>query len=97
MEQIEVDPRNLRLSSARFEGADPLKLHRQLAEYGREIEGMPPIEVDRTSEGEYLIRDGVTQATRAAMVCPGARIAAIVRGQVPRHSQWYRRLEETLP
>lgn len=97
MEIIEVDPRDLRLLSSRHEGADPTRLHQQLADFGRSIENMPPIHVRRTPDGAYLIRDGVTRATRAAILHPGIKIKAILEGTWPRHSRWYRRLEETLP
>jgi hypothetical protein len=46
-ETIRVDPRTLRLTPERREGADPYKLARQKALYGDSIDGMPPIEVDR--------------------------------------------------
>lgn len=97
MEIIEVDPRDLLLPACRNEGAEPIRLHKQLAEFGRSIESMPPIIVRRTPDGAFLIRNGVTRATRAAMLHPGVLIQAIVEGSWPRHSRWYRRLEETLP
>lgn len=97
MEIIEVDPRDLRLLSSRNEGAEPIRLHQQLAEFGGSIESMPPIQVLRMTDGAYLIQNGVTRATRAAMLHPGVKIRATVEGSWPRHSRWYRRLEETLP
>ena len=42
-------------------GADPWKLHRQMAEYGNSTEGMPPLEVSRGTDGELMINNGVTR------------------------------------
>ena len=65
-EFLQVDPTTLHLPGARREGADPVKLRRQLARYGKSIQGMPPLEVKRGSDGELVIYDGVTRATRVA-------------------------------
>jgi hypothetical protein len=70
-EFLQVDPASLHLPSSRREGADPAKLHRQLAKHGTSIEGMPPPEVQRGSDGEFVIYDGVTRATRVAKHLPG--------------------------
>jgi hypothetical protein len=65
-EFLQVDPASLHLPGSRRDGADPIKLQRQLAKHGTSIEGMPPPDVKRGSDGELVIYDGVTRATRAA-------------------------------
>ena len=50
----DVDPRTLRVSSSRPSGADPGKLQRQLARYGRSAAGMPPIWVYEGTDGELI-------------------------------------------
>ena len=68
---FDVDPANLRLPPERIDGADPAKLQRQIARYGRSLKGMPAIFVYRGTDGELMISDGVTRATRAAKLFAG--------------------------
>ena len=42
---------------------DPVKLHRQIAQFGTSVQGMPPLEVSRGTDGELVINNGVTRAT----------------------------------
>ena len=42
--------------------------------------GMPPVEVKRGSDGELVIFDGVTRATRVAKYLPGTLIDVEVTG-----------------
>ncbi len=77
---VEVDPARLRLPGTRRDGADPSKLHRQIARHGTSLVGMPPPEVKRGSDGELVIYDGVTRATRAAKLAPGTPITVEVTG-----------------
>lgn len=77
---LQVDPRLLRLPGSRRDGADPAKLQRQYARHGTSIEGMPPPEVKRGSDGELVIYDGVTRATRVAKYLPGSMITVEVTG-----------------
>ena len=51
-----------------------MKLDRQLADHGITTEGMPPLEVMRGSDGDLVIFDGVTRATRVAKYLPGTEI-----------------------
>ena len=81
-EFVQVDPAALHLPSSRRDGAEPLKLHRQVARHGLLIDGMPPPEVKRGSDGELVIFDGVTRATRVAKYLPGARITVEVTGEL---------------
>ena len=55
---------------------------RQLAKHGTSMEGMPPPEVKRGSDGEFVIYDGVTRATRVAKYLPGTPITVLVTGQL---------------
>src|SRR5262245_8370746 len=82
-EFLEVDPATLHLPGSRQDGADPLKLHRQLAKHGYSVEGMPPLEVSRGSDGHLVINDGVTRATRVAKYLPGANVPVEVTGALP--------------
>jgi hypothetical protein len=81
-EFLQVDPALLHLPGSRQEGADPIKLQRQLLRYGTTIAGMPPLEVKRGSDGELVIFDGVTRATRVAKYLPGTLIPAEVTGNL---------------
>ena len=82
-EFLQVDPARLRLPGGRSDGADLLKLQRQLARYGRSIDGMPPAEVSRGSDGELVINDGVTRATRVARYMAGTLITVEVIDELP--------------
>src|ERR1700730_9349905 len=79
-EFLQVDPASLHLPGSRRDGADPLKLHAQLAKHGTSTDGMPPPEVKRGSDGELVIFDGVTRATRVAKCLPGQLITVEVTG-----------------
>ena len=83
VEILEVDPRGLHLPNSRRDGADPVKLHRQLAKYGTSIAGMPKLEVKRGTDGGLVIFDGVTRATRVAKYLPGTAILVEVTGSYP--------------
>src|SRR4051794_33234044 len=63
--------------------ADPCKLQRQIAKHGNSLTGMPPVFVSRGSDGELMLSDGVTCATRAAKLCPGSTIPAELLGDLP--------------
>lgn len=80
-EILQVDPASLRLPGPRREGADPAKLQRQLARYGTSTTGMPPLEMKRGTDGELVIYDGVTRATRIAKYLPGTQLTVEVTGE----------------
>jgi hypothetical protein len=71
---VAVDPRTLHLPCSRLSGADPVKLHRQIAKHGKSTQGMPLVEVYRGTDGELVIYNGVTRATRVAKLLPGQTI-----------------------
>jgi hypothetical protein len=81
-EFLQVDPSSLHLPGSRRDGADPLKLKRQLARHGTSLHGMPPLEVKRGSDGELVIYDGVTRATRAAKYASGTPVTVEVTGEL---------------
>src|SRR5436305_14370200 len=82
-EFLEVDPATLHLPGGRRDGVDPMKLHRQLARHGMSIAGMPSLEVSRGTDGELVINDGVTRATRVAKYLPGTTVTVEVTGKLP--------------
>jgi len=71
---LDVDPRTLHLPNSRRSGADPVKLHRQIAKHGKSTQGMPVVEVYRGTDGKLEIYNGVTRATRVAKLLPGQTI-----------------------
>ena len=83
-EFIDVDPGELRLPPSRRQGADSGKLARQIAKHGNSLDGMPPLQVIRGKDGLLRINDGVTRATRAAKLRPGALVPAEVIQDLPR-------------
>jgi hypothetical protein len=97
-ERIKVDPGELHLPPGRSQGADPGKLARQIAKYGDSLDGMPPLQVIRGSNGHLRINDGVTRATRAAKLRPGSIIDAEVIDELPRLDVTrIPKVKETLP
>src|SRR5687767_10435342 len=96
-EFLAVDPRVLRLPPSRPQGADPAKLQRQIARHGRSLQGMPPILVYRGPDGELMISDGATRATRAAKLCPGSTVPVEVLGNLPRPFGAWPTIQEKLP
>jgi hypothetical protein len=81
-ELLQVDPALLHLPGSRRDGADPAKLRRQLARHGKSTDGMPPLEVKRGTDGELVIYDGVTRATRVAKYLPGTPVTVEVTGEL---------------
>ena len=82
-EFLRVDPGGLHLPGGRRDGADPMKLHRQMARHGMSVQGMPSLEVSRGIDGELVINDGVTRATRVAKYLPGTLVSVEVTGTLP--------------
>jgi hypothetical protein len=80
---LDVDPRTLHVPGSRRSGADPVKLHRQVAQFGTSTQGMPPLEVSRGTDGELVINNGVTRATRIAKLSPGATVRVEVIDDLP--------------
>ena len=82
-EYLDVDPFTLRLPPSRSAGADPVKLQRQIDQYGGSTAGMPPLVVYRATDGELVIYDGVTRATRVAKLSPGQTVPVEIIGELP--------------
>jgi hypothetical protein len=80
----DVDPRDLRVPPSRPQGADPAKLQRQIALFGRSAAGMPAPWVYEGSDGMLILYNGVTRATRIAKLAPGTLIRVEVIGRLPR-------------
>jgi hypothetical protein len=79
---LDVDPKTLHLPPSRVSGADPVKLQLQRSRFGTSVSGMPPIWAYRGSDGELMIFDGVTRATRVAMLLPGTMVRVEVVGDL---------------
>lgn len=80
---LDVDPQTLHLPTTRLTGADPLKLHRQIARHGNSTQGMPTLEVYRGTDGGLMIYDGVTRATRVAKLLPGQLVQVELIDDIP--------------
>jgi len=80
----DVDPCQLRVPPSRRQGADPAKLARQVALFGRSTVGMPPPWVYEGTDGTLILYNGVTRATRIAKLTPGILIRVEVLGKLPR-------------
>lgn len=59
-----VDPGKLKLPPERADGADPMKLSKQMKEHGTSTNGMLPVQVTKGKDGVMMINDGVTRSTR---------------------------------
>jgi len=94
---LDVDPRTLHLPTTRLSGADPLKLHRQIARYGKAMQGMPPLEVYRGADKALMIFDGVTRATRIAKLLPGRTVRVEVIDDLLRTFGHLPRVGDVLP
>jgi hypothetical protein len=77
---MHVNPGDLHVPPERIDGADPFKLADQINEFGESFEEMPPLDVTEGPNGEYMINNGVTRATRAYMVNPGGTVPINVIG-----------------
>jgi hypothetical protein len=92
----DVDPAELRLPGARRTGADPYKLQRQIAKYGKSTSGMPPLLAYEGSDGVLELVDGVTRATRVAKLLPGVKIRIEVLGKLRRPKASNRRIGDAI-
>lgn len=77
-EFLVVDPWTLHVPPSRLSGADPYKLHQQIARFGAGTTGMPPPWVYRGSDGALMIYNGVTRATLIARLARGTTITVEV-------------------
>lgn len=96
-EFLDIDPRVLHLPTSRLSGADPVKLHDQTVKFGSRTAGMPPLLVYRGSDGELMIYDGVTRATRVARLLPGVTVRVEVMRTIARPVGHLPTIGDTLP
>lgn len=96
-EYLDVDPRTLHLPGSRLSGADPVKLHNQMARFGPSVAGMPPVLAYRGSDAAIMIYDGVTRATRVAKLLPGRTIRVEVMRNLTKPVGHLPLLGDTLP
>lgn len=78
-------------------GAEPRKLQSQISRFGRSLAGMPPILAYRAADGELIIYNGVTRATRAAKLCPGQLVTVEVLGIDKRNGAMFPTVGDKLP
>jgi hypothetical protein len=93
----DVDPAELRVPPSRLQGADPAKLQRQIAQFGRSPAGMPPPWVYEASDGVLVVYNGVTRATRIAKLSPGTLIQVEVVGKLRRAAAGDPKIGDVLP
>jgi hypothetical protein len=58
---------------------------------------MPPLEVSRGTDGELMINNGVTRATRIAKLLPGVLVPVEVIDDLPIPVGKYPSIGDTLP
>jgi hypothetical protein len=58
---------------------------------------MPAIKVFEGSDGVLMIWDGVTRATRIAMLAPGQLVPVEIIGSLPRRHSVFPSIEDMLP
>jgi hypothetical protein len=93
----DVDPRERRVPTQREQGADPVKLARQIALFGSSAVGMPPPWVFEGTDGVLVLYNGVTRATRIAKLLPGSLIRVEVVGKLRRAFASRPRIGDLLP
>ncbi len=80
----DIDPGDLRLPPSRQDGAVPFRYHRQVSAYGAATTGMPVIEVTAGRDGELMINNGVTRATRIHYLAPGQLVTVEITEVKPK-------------
>jgi hypothetical protein len=94
---LDIDPRSLHLPPSSRYGADPGKLQRQIARFGRSTAGMPAPWVYRGSDGALVISNGVTRATRVAKLLPGLHMRVELIGDLKTPVGHYPTVGDRLP
>ena len=92
-----VDPRELRVSPSRPQGADPEKLQRQIAKFGASTVGMPALWVCEASDGVLVVYNGTTRATRIAKLAPGTLVPVVIIGKLRRAFAKTPKIGDVLP
>ena len=93
----DVDPAELRVPPSRRQGADPAKLVRQIFLFGKSAIGMPAPWAYEGTDEILVLYNGVTRATRMAMLAPGQLIRVEVIGRLPRPFATEPKIGDLLP
>jgi len=93
----EVDPRELRVTPSRRQGADPARIARQISLFGRSAVGMSPPRGYEGSDGVLVLYNGVTRATGIAKLAPGTLIHVEVIGKLPKAYAGEPKIGDLLP
>jgi hypothetical protein len=92
----DVDPRELRLPPSR-ERADQFKLAAQIRRFGSSMRGMPIPWAYEGTDGILMLYNGVTRATRIAMLSPGTSLRIEVIGKLPKAFATEPKIGDLLP
>jgi hypothetical protein len=92
-----VDPRELRVPASRPNGADPIKLARQISLFGSSAAGMPPLYAYEGLDGYLLVYNGITRATRIAKLSPNTLVPVEVGGRLARRFKTDPSIADFLP
>jgi hypothetical protein len=65
--------------------------------FGRSSAGMPPLVVYESSDGELVVYNGVTRATRIAKLVPGTLIRVEIAGRLNRAFASQPKIGDVLP
>ena len=95
-EMRNVDPRELRVPHSR-PVADPVKLARQIAQFGASCDGMPALVAYEAADSVLVIYNGVTRATRIAKLAPGTLVPVEVIGRLRRGFAHEPKIGDSLP
>lgn len=71
---LDVHPREFHVPASRIAGADPVKLQRQIARYGKFGSRYAASRSLPWTDGALMLYDGVTRATRVAKFLPGTLV-----------------------
>lgn len=80
----DVDPGDLHLPPGRQDGAVASRYHDQVKKYGAGMTGMPTIEVTEGRDGEMMINNGVTRATRIYYLARGQLVTVEITEVKPK-------------
>ena len=81
---VDIDPRVLIPTPSR-PFADSMKLARQIAQFGSSDSGMPSLVAYESRDGLLDVYNGVTRATRMAMLAPGVNVRVEVIGRLAKN------------
>ncbi len=94
---LDVDPATLHLPPSRYSGADPWKLQQQIIRFGASTAGVPPPWAGVDVNGEVMLYNGVTRATRVAKLAPGTLFRVEVVQRIKKSIASVPTIGDTLP